>query len=65
MSPLGIFAGWALQALGNHGLWLAFLAFMLLRGICLGSIARRLQRRQQWFTQSHGTPAEATMRSNR
>ena len=41
--------GWLLQGLGNHGLWLAFLAFMLLRGICLGLIARGLQRRQAWF----------------
>ncbi|WP_313243543.1 MATE family efflux transporter [Stutzerimonas nitrititolerans] len=41
--------GWLLQGLGNHGLWLAFLAFMLSRGICLGLIARRLQRRQAWF----------------
>ncbi|OCX23069.1 MATE family efflux transporter [Stutzerimonas xanthomarina] len=41
--------GWLLQGLGNHGLWLAFLAFMLSRGICLGLIARDLQRRQAWF----------------
>lgn len=41
--------GGALQGLGNHGLWLAFLAFMLLRGISLGSIALRLQQRRQWF----------------
>ena len=41
--------GWLLQGLGNHGLWLAFLAFMLLRGVCLGLIARDLQRRQAWF----------------
>jgi MATE family multidrug resistance protein len=41
--------GSALQGLGNHGLWLAFLAFMLVRGICLGSIALRLQQRRQWF----------------
>ncbi len=41
--------GWLLQGLGNHGLWLAFLAFMLSRGICLGLIARGLQRRQAWF----------------
>lgn len=45
--------GWLLRGLGNHGLWLAFLAFMLLRGICLGSLARTLQRRQQWFAPSH------------
>lgn len=42
--------GWLLQALGNHGLWLTFLTFMLLRGLCLGLIARDLQRREAWFT---------------
>ncbi len=41
--------GGALQVFGNHGLWLAFLAFMLLRGISLGGIALRLHRRRQWF----------------
>jgi len=41
--------GWLLQGLGNHGLWLTFLAFMLLRGICLGLIAHELQRRKAWF----------------
>lgn len=41
--------GWLLRGLGNHGLWLAFLTFMLLRGICLGSIACRLHYRQRWF----------------
>ncbi|QLF92752.1 MATE family efflux transporter [Pseudomonas sp. ABC1] len=40
---------WALQPLGNHGLWLAFLAFMLLRSACLGVIALRLQRADAWF----------------
>ncbi|WP_313024657.1 MATE family efflux transporter [Pseudomonas lopnurensis] len=41
--------GWLLQGLGNHGLWLAFLSFMLLRGICLGTLAHALQRRGAWF----------------
>ncbi len=44
--------GWLLQGLGNHGLWLAFLSFMLTRGICLGVLALRLQRRGAWFTMS-------------
>ncbi|WP_326429632.1 MATE family efflux transporter [Stutzerimonas frequens] len=44
--------GWLLQGLGNHGLWLAFLAFMLTRGICLGVLALRLQRRGAWLTMS-------------
>ncbi|MCQ4288720.1 MATE family efflux transporter [Pseudomonas stutzeri] len=51
--PLGLL----LREMGNHGLWLAFLTFMLVRGICLGSIARRLQRQQQWFTSVHTAPA--------
>ncbi|WP_278412529.1 MATE family efflux transporter [Stutzerimonas kunmingensis] len=41
--------GWLLQGLGNHGLWLAFLSFMLMRGVCLGLLAQRLQRRGAWF----------------
>jgi MATE family multidrug resistance protein len=44
---------WALQGLGNHGLWLAFLAFMALRSLCLGAYAYRLTRRDQWFTQTN------------
>ena len=41
--------GWLLKGLGNHGLWLAFLSFMLMRGVCLGLLAQRLQRRGAWF----------------
>lgn len=52
--------GWLLRGMGNHGLWLAFLAFMLLRGLCLGSIANRLQRQGQWFTSTHAAPAVMT-----
>lgn len=40
--------GWALQGLGNHGLWLAFLAFMALRALWLGVFAWRLNRRDGW-----------------
>ncbi len=52
--------GWLLQGLGNHGLWLAFLSFMLMRGICLGLLAQRLQRSGAWFTMDapSTTPAE-------
>jgi MATE family multidrug resistance protein len=46
--------GWGLQFLGNHGLWLAFLAFMLLRGISLGRLAWRLNKHDAWFAGSHG-----------
>ncbi|MEE4464058.1 MATE family efflux transporter [Azotobacter chroococcum] len=33
---------WLLQGFGNHGLWLAFLAFMALRALAMGLFARRL-----------------------
>lgn len=41
--------GWALQSLGNHGLWLAFLAFMALRSLVLGGYAWYLSRHDRWF----------------
>ncbi|WAG78501.1 MATE family efflux transporter [Metapseudomonas furukawaii] len=41
--------GWGLQSLGNHGLWLAFLAFMAIRGLSLGALAWRLHRRDAWL----------------
>ncbi|EPK8839718.1 MATE family efflux transporter [Pseudomonas aeruginosa] len=41
--------GWLLKGLGNHGLWLAFLAFMLLRGLVLAAYGWRLTRRDGWF----------------
>ncbi|MCK9535567.1 MAG: MATE family efflux transporter [Pseudomonas sp.] len=37
---------WLLQGLGNHGLWIAFLFFMLLRAVFLGISARHLP---SWF----------------
>jgi len=33
---------WLLQPLGNHGLWLAFLSFMLLRALCLLPATKKL-----------------------
>jgi len=41
--------GWALQGWGNHGLWMTFLLFMLLRSLTLGVIAWRLRRNDGWF----------------
>lgn len=41
--------GWLLRGLGNQGLWLAFLAFTLFRGLALGAYAWRLQRSDGWF----------------
>jgi MATE family multidrug resistance protein len=40
---------WLLQDLGNHGLWLALLAFMLLRSLILGGFAWRLSRAGVWL----------------
>ncbi|MGH8346193.1 MAG: MATE family efflux transporter, partial [Pseudomonas sp.] len=44
--------GWVLQGWGNHGLWLTFLLFMLLRSLTLGMIAWRLRRNDGWFAGS-------------
>ncbi len=47
---IGLPIALALQGFGNHGLWIAFLAFMALRGLALGALAWRLARRDQWLT---------------
>ena len=41
---------WLTQGLGNHGLWLTFMLFMLLRGVSLGIMALRLNRNDGWFS---------------
>lgn len=41
---------WLTQGLGNHGLWLTFMLFMLMRGVSLGVIALRLNRNDGWFS---------------
>ncbi len=41
---------WWLQPLGNHGLWLAFLAFNGARGLSLGGVYWHLNRRGRWLT---------------
>ncbi|MDY7563229.1 MATE family efflux transporter [Pseudomonas sp. 10B1] len=43
---------WFAKDLGNHGLWLTFILFMLLRGITLGVVARGLNRSDGWFAAS-------------
>ncbi|BCQ66701.1 MATE family efflux transporter [Pseudomonas sp. Eqa60] len=43
---------WALQGLGNHGLWLTFLLLMFLRSLTLGAFAWHLQRRDRWFAEA-------------
>ncbi|MHA6197531.1 MATE family efflux transporter [Pseudomonas wadenswilerensis] len=42
---------WLARDLGNHGLWAAFLLFMALRGVTLGVMGWRLQRRGGWLGQ--------------
>lgn len=39
---------WLGRGLGNDGLWLAFLLFMLARGVSLGWFALRIGRRREW-----------------
>jgi len=41
---------WALREFGNHGLWITFLLFMVLRSLTLGLIAWRLRRNDGWFS---------------
>jgi MATE family multidrug resistance protein len=40
---------WLLKDLGNHGLWLALLTFMLLRSLTLAGFAWRLTRAKAWL----------------
>ena len=46
---LALPVAYAATGLGNHGLWLGFLLFMALRGVTLGVMGWRLQRRDGWF----------------
>jgi MATE family multidrug resistance protein len=39
----------AMRGFGNHGLWLAFLGFMALRGVTLGWVGWRLQEKGRWI----------------
>lgn len=41
--------GWLLQGFGNHGLWMAFLCFMAIRGISLGAYAYYMNRHNSWW----------------
>lgn len=41
--------GWYLQDLGNHGLWLALLLFMLIRSVLMAFYSRAVAQRQAWF----------------
>ncbi|MCK9796379.1 MATE family efflux transporter [Pseudomonas sp. MAFF 302030] len=50
---LGLPCAWALQGLGNHGLWLSFLLFMLLRSLTLTAFAWNLRKNDSWFARPH------------
>jgi MATE family multidrug resistance protein len=50
---LGLPCAWALQGLGNHGLWLSFLLFMLLRSLTLAAFAWNLGKHDSWFARAH------------
>lgn len=39
----------AMRGFGNHGLWWAFLGFMMLRAVTLGWLGWRLQQRDRWI----------------
>lgn len=39
---------WLLRPLGNHGLWLALLGFMIVRAVGMGFLAYRISRRGRW-----------------
>jgi MATE family multidrug resistance protein len=41
---------WLTRGLGNHGLWLAFLAFMTMRGVSLAWLGWRIRLRHAWVT---------------
>lgn len=46
---------WALHGYGNHGLWISFLLFMVMRSLTLAVYAWRMQRRDEWFTPKAAT----------
>lgn len=50
---LGLPCAWALQGLGNHGLWVSFLLFMLLRSLTLAAFAWDLRKNDGWFARAH------------
>ncbi|NWA00582.1 MATE family efflux transporter [Pseudomonas gingeri] len=40
---------WVLSSHGNHGLWISFLLFMLLRSLTLAACALKLRKQDRWF----------------
>jgi len=50
-----------LRAWGNHGLWLAFLGFMLVRAAAMAWTARRIARRGEWVVAADRTANESAL----
>lgn len=48
---------WVAQPLGNHGLWLAFMAFTIARSVLLGAVFARAWQRGSWFADVPGPSA--------
>ncbi|MGY2238071.1 MATE family efflux transporter [Pseudomonas gingeri] len=46
---LSLPVAWVLSGYGNHGLWISFLLFMLLRSLTLAASALKLRRQDRWF----------------
>jgi multidrug resistance protein, MATE family len=46
---LFLLLAWLCRSWGNHGLWLAFLGFMAMRGLSLGAIGWDIQRQHAWI----------------
>ncbi|TEA77249.1 MATE family efflux transporter [Allopusillimonas ginsengisoli] len=40
---------WAIRTDGNHGLWIALLAFMTIRAVTLGAVAWNIKQRNLWI----------------
>ncbi|MGA7296725.1 MAG: hypothetical protein WBW92_04340 [Rhodanobacteraceae bacterium] len=50
---------WLLRPLGNHGLWLAFMCFTLLRGIIMAWMGWRISRGNGWLRTAPASEAVA------
>lgn len=46
---LAVPLGWGMQDLGNHGLWITFLSFMLLRGLVMTAYSVRIRKQPGWI----------------
>lgn len=46
---LAVPLGWVMQDWGNHGLWITFLSFMLLRGLVMTAYSLRIRKQPGWI----------------